>query len=126
MTATHLLSTDTLPTPLAQAARRLNVAGPDGGAETFLMASYLAEVAIKLLGVALYGGLKEKASDQAYRMAYELVRADGLGTWEAWIRQATSQPLASFLPPSYNDLIAWTTRIRTRPEDDWFRQGSES
>jgi hypothetical protein len=90
------------------------------------MASYVAEVAIKLLGVALYAGLKEKARDQAYRMAYELVRADGLGTWETWIRQATTQPLAGFLPVSFNELVAWTTKIRTRPDDDWFRQASAS
>ena len=124
--ASHVFSTESLPTPVAQVARRLNIAGADGGAETFLMASYIVEVAIKLIGVALFSGLKEKAPDQAYRMGYDLVRADGLGTWETWIRQTTSQPLAGFLPVSYNELVAWATKARTKPEDDWFRNATTS
>lgn len=121
------LRSDALPTPLAAVARRVSVSGLGASADTFLMVSYVAEVAIKLIAVALYSALREKAPDQAYRMAYDLVRADGLGTWEAWIRQTSTQPLAGFLPPSYTDLIAWAGRVRNKPTEDlWYlRLGTE-
>jgi len=75
------LRSHALPTPLASVVRRVSVSGLGAGADTFLMVSYVAEVAIKLIAIALYSALREKAPDQAYRMAYDLVRADGLGTW---------------------------------------------
>ncbi len=84
------------------------------------MTSYVSEAAIKLLGVAFYAGLRDKAPDAAYRMAYDLVRADGLGTWDVWIRQASSQPLGGFLPPAYADLLTWAGKIRKPTEDPWF------
>ena len=59
-------------------------------------------------------------------MAYELLRADGLGSWEYWIRTASSQPLAGFLPHHYSELLTWASKSRTKPEDDWFRDASHS
>ena len=120
------IDSNKLPTPLALVVRRLGVAGANAGAETFLLASYLAEAAIKLVVVALYAGLREKAPEHAYRMAYDIVRADGLGTQEAWIRQATSQPLAGFLPPAFNEVVGWAGKVRTKSEDAWFQEASEA
>lgn len=112
-----------LPTPLALVAKRASLCAP-GSAEAFLHDSYIAESTIKLTGIALYGGLRGKANEQAYRMAHELLRADGVGVWEMWIRQASSQPLAGFLPTAYSELLTWLTKARTRPEDDWFREAT--
>jgi hypothetical protein len=116
------LEAEALPTPLAQVVRRMPIAKATEGAEFFLTVSYVAETAIKLLGIAIQAGLREKAPEQSYRMAYDMVRADGLGIWESWIRLATSQPLAGFLPPAFNDLVSWATKVRTKQEDDWFRE----
>lgn len=110
----------TLPTPLALATRRLGVVEPRSG-EMFLLVSYVAEVAIKLVAIAFWAGLGERAKEAAYQMAYELLRADGLGSWESWIRQASSQSLARFQPPFMHDLLGWSSRVRTRPEDEWYR-----
>lgn len=118
------IQTAPLPTPLSQVVRRLNVCGPNDSAEKFLVASYVAEIAIKLLGVSLANALKFKAHDHSYRMCYDFVRADGLGVWEANIRQAISYPLAGYLPHGMNELIAWATKVRTKPEDGWFRDTS--
>ncbi len=111
-----------LPTPVALVARRLNVTGPNASANTFLEASYLAEAAVKTIAVALYAGLRERASADAYRVGYELVRGDGFGVWEQAIRDSTRNPLSSFLPPDFRELLAWATKKRTKPEDDWFRR----
>jgi hypothetical protein len=116
-----LINTDSLPTPLAKAASRLNVLGPDASADTFLLTSYLAEAAIKLIAAALYAGLKDRSRDNAYRFAYGLVRADGLGTWERAIYESTNLPLAQLLPPEIQVLVAWLTKKRGKPEDEWLK-----
>jgi len=118
----ELISLNLLPTHLALTARRVNISGVDGGAETFLTASYVIEIAIKTIGITLYSGLKQKAPEQAYRMGYELIRADGLGIWDGWIRSATSQPAVGFLPPTFSELVSWANKIRSKPEDEWFRE----
>ena len=81
-----ILDPSGLPTPVAKVAARLNVVGPEASADTFLVSSYLAEAAIKSIAIALYAGLFDKAPDYAYRIGYDLVRADGLGSWEQAIR----------------------------------------
>jgi len=112
-----------LPTPVAKVAARLNVVGPESSADTFLLSTYLAEVAIKTIATAFYAGLLDKAPDYAYRMAYELVRADGLGSWEQAIRQSTTLPYASYFGPDFSQALEWITRRRTRVEDEWCKDG---
>lgn len=108
---TEGLVADDLPTPIALTLRRCAVADSDS-ADYFLATSYVAEAAIKCLGVAMQSALAAKASEQAYRMAYSLLRADGLGEWEAWIRSCSTQPIAGFLPPSLNELLVWLTSYK--------------
>ncbi|MFZ1085498.1 MAG: NB-ARC domain-containing protein [Terracidiphilus sp.] len=112
-----------LPTPVAKVAARLNVVGPESSADTFLITSYLAEVAIKTIATVFYAGLLDKAPDYAYRMGYELVRADGLGSWEQAIRLSTTLPTASYFGPDFSQSLEWITRRRTRAEDEWYRDG---
>ncbi len=50
------LELERCPTPVALVARRLSVSGSDASAETFLLASYLAEATIKAIGCFLIGG----------------------------------------------------------------------
>ena len=115
------IETTGLPTHLALVGRRLNLSNTDDLANTFLETSYLAEVTIKTLAVVLQAGLRSSAPDVAYRQAYGLVRADGLGAWESAIREATTQPVAGYLGPEFHQLLAWATRRRTKLEDDWFK-----
>jgi tetratricopeptide (TPR) repeat protein len=126
VTGKTLLGSAELPTHVAKSALRLSAVGVDASADTFLMASYLAEIAVKTIGVALQVALRDRAPSHAYRIAYELVRADGLGSWESAIRECTSEPLVGFIAQDCNALIAWATRRRSRPEDEWFRVAKAS
>ena len=120
------LDISTFPTPIGMVARRLKVAGPHASADTFLTASYLAEAATKAIAVVFHAGLRESAPDHAYRLAYEVVRADGMGVWEVAIRRSIAQPLAGFLPPEFRSLLTWATKRRTKPEDEWCRQALDA
>lgn len=106
-------------------ARRLNVVGLDQGGDSFLAASYLAEAAIKSVGVVLVAGLQSVAPDQAYRAAYTLVRADGLGQWDTAIRDA-GKIHAGFLPHELSTMREWATRRRTKAQDFWLRESLDS
>lgn len=116
------IETSKRPTHIALVGRRLNMCHQDDLANTFLETSYLAEVALKSMVVALQAGLRSPAPEIAYRHAYELVRAEGLGTWQETFRQATTQPIAAYLPMDFFPLLAWASKKRTKPEDDWFQQ----
>ena len=114
-----MIELDYLPTPLAMVVRRLNVCGPENsGADTFLYTSYVAEAAIKMLGVCLAAGLENGAPEHAYRVARTFVQADGLGTWDVrWnprVRDAVHLPdsLARHFKPSSRGLLP---RGRERP-----------
>jgi tetratricopeptide (TPR) repeat protein len=122
MPHSKLIETDSLPTHLAKCCARVNAIGADASGDTFLMISYLAEALVKTIAVVLQVGLRERAPTHAYRIAYELVRADGLGTWETAIRDCTSEPLTGFMSPDCNELVAWCAKRRTRSEDEWYRQ----
>lgn len=97
------------PTPLAQVESRLRVIGPNSSADTFLATSYLSEIVIKAVASALYGSLRESDKIHAYRIGYDLVRADGLGVWTAAIDRMTSMPVSSFLPPELFSVTEWYT-----------------
>jgi hypothetical protein len=116
-----MIETSRLPTHLALVARRINIVSPDDLAARFLETSYLAEAFLKTVAVVLHGGLKKSAREIAYRHAYELVRADGLGSWEQTIRGITTQPTAGYLPHEFFPLLAWISKKRTKPEDDWYQ-----
>ena len=118
--STNETSHATDPTPLALVRRREEVGEPYT-AEAFLLTSYVFEAALKLVALSLFAGLRRKAPDRAHEMAHELIRADGLGTWNQWIRTCVTQPTAAFLPSAYQEVVAWGTAIRNRKEDEWFR-----
>ena len=115
------IDTSKLPTHLALVARRYNVCNPDDLAARFLEISYLAECILKTIACALHAGLEKPARELAYRHAYEFVRADGLGIWELSIRQLTTPPTASYLPPEFFPLLSWITKKRTQPDEEEFR-----
>jgi hypothetical protein len=115
-----LVGTSTLPTPVALVARRLNTAGPAASGDTFLYTSYLAECAIKTVGVAVAAMLLEQDDALGRRAAHTLVSADGLGGWEQVLRTHTNFPLAASLGPDAQHLLAWANARRTKPDDQWF------
>jgi len=115
-----------LPTHLALVARRLNAVGPDASADTFLYTSYLAEAAIKTVACVLHGALRDAAPDDAYRMGYYLIQADGLGNWDTAIRQCTTHPMSAFIAREFQPLVSWATRKRNRSEDAWFREPKDA
>lgn len=122
-----MITSSSWPTHVALVARRLNLAGYGPSGDTFLYTSYLAEVAVKTMAAALYAGLRSSSPQDAYRIGYYLMQADGLGTWDTAIRQCITQPLAGLMPDELLPLIVWATKKRTnKPEDDWFREAKEA
>jgi hypothetical protein len=121
------MKTDNLPTPIAQVVRRLATVGTDNSADTFLATSYVVEAAIKHLAILLRAGLWSKAAQpHAYRLGYAMVRADGLGTWEAAVRDMLQTPVAAYFPSDYRPLLQWLTQNRTRERDEAFREIAQS
>jgi len=51
------LEASSLPTHLAKVVQRLNVVGPEASADTFLVASYIVEAAVKSLVIAFRAAL---------------------------------------------------------------------
>ncbi|MBC7821961.1 MAG: hypothetical protein IAG10_34170, partial [Planctomycetaceae bacterium] len=109
-----------LPTPIALVANRLNVAGHCPSAETFLCASYLFEAFLKSVVVVWYSALNAKNSDTSYRIAFNVLRADGLGVWADSLREMAALS-ASSLPREFFPLVSWATKKLTKPEDQWGR-----
>jgi hypothetical protein len=117
---------DSLPTHLARTAARLQIQGGENSAETFLLASYLAEASIKTVSVALCAGIEAASPANAYRIKYGLIRADGLGVWEEAISTISSHSYAGYVPQDLQPLIAWLTKKRTRSEDQWVEEALEN
>lgn len=115
-----------LPTHLARVVGRVNQAGDGSALETFLLASYVVESAIKTIGIALCAGLRRSSSMALYRFEHQLVRADGLGTWEATISACTTQSYAGFVDKDLQPLLTWLTQRRTHAEDHWAKAGAEN
>ena len=108
------------PSPLAFVGARLRTIGPDrryghlyGGFVSFRELNQISS------HMPAFAGLEEKSRDHSYRTAYDLVRADGLGTWMSAIEKMTSMPAVSFLPAEFTSAVEWFTRRRSRPEDAW-------
>jgi hypothetical protein len=107
-----ILPVDSLPTPLARVAQRFEAVGPHGAADSFLIAGYVAESAIKLITAAFQAGLRAGAKENAYAVAHRLLRADGLGEFDTSLADVTTHPVAGFLPPDFHPLLAWLTKKR--------------
>src|SRR5438552_3658391 len=107
MSSMSELMIDRMPTPLARVAQRFRSVGPDSSADSFLLVSYLAEAAVKAIAVVLHAGIRAGSPQNAYAIAYSLVRADGLGAWEEAITKMSSHPIAGYLPPDFHQALAW-------------------
>lgn len=121
-----LVAPSSLPTHVARVVARVNTAGPGDGAETFLLTSYAVESTIKTIGIALCAGLRRSSSTALYRFEYELVRADGLGTWEAMISTCTTQSYAGYVDKDLQPLLNWLSQKRTRAEDQWAKDAAKN
>lgn len=120
------LNPSDLPTPLALVANRLQITGGDDFANTFLDASYVAEVAIKLLATSLVAGTRKSSSAIAARFDYRLVRADGLGEWDQAIRDLTSHSILGYIDSDLRPLSVWLTQKRTKSADEWAKQAAHN
>ena len=111
--------TSELPTHVALTASRFNVLGCNGTADSFLSLTYVFESFLKSVVVALRAGIATRHNEHAYEIGYQLVRADGLGTWEQVLRQATTPPFSGFVPSEMSKLVHWATGKRTKLDDKW-------
>ena len=121
-----MIDTSLLPTPVATVARRLNVAGLNASADTFLLTSYLTESMMKSLAITLLAGVRAGSPTVAHKFEYELVRADGLGVWERVLSDFTGQSHAGYVDSDLQSMVAWLSQKRTRPDDAWAREVADS
>ncbi len=121
----NISNLDQLPSPIALVARRYNISSPNDLATRFLNASYLAECFLKLVAIVLQSKLESASKDLAYRQAYTLVNADGLGSWEQSIREMTSGPATQYMGQDFFPLLSWLTK-KQKNEDLWFNEIREN
>jgi len=114
-----------LPTPMAKVAARVNLVGDEASGDTFLMVSYVTEITLKMLGIALCAGIRKSSPTIAHKFEYALVRADGLGVWERMLGDCTGQSCVGYLDADLQPLVAWLTRKRARAEDEWAREAAQ-
>ena len=124
--ATPLIDTTELPTHIARVAARLNAVGAEASADTFLSASYIIESLMKTMAISLCAGMRGSSAAAVYKFEYDLVRADGLGTWESIITACTSQSYGGYLDAELQPLITWLSQKRGRTEDQWARDVARS
>src|ERR1043166_6021233 len=105
-----------LPTHIAHVCRRLEFSHKDDPTESFFETSYLAEVSIKTIAIALVAALAQPAKELNYRLGYRLVRADGLGDWDQSIRDASAQQNSAYLSREFQGLTSWLTKKRKQVE----------
>ncbi|MCX6910078.1 MAG: NB-ARC domain-containing protein [Verrucomicrobia bacterium] len=67
--------------PLEQMWQRVEVARQDSDAELFSALLLAGELVLKLAAVGLLAGIPDDRERHRYRLAFKLVRADGLGDW---------------------------------------------
>lgn len=114
-----MINPDLLPTHLALVARRCHAVGPNSSADTFLMTSYLVESLIKTTAITLLAGVRKSSPNISKKFEYELIRADGLGSWEAVIGDFMGQSNSGYVDADLQALLAWLTKRRTQAEDAW-------
>jgi NB-ARC domain len=68
---------------LEQMWERVEVASQDSDSELFSALLLAGELALKLTTVGLLAGISDDRERHRYRLAFKLVRADGLGDWAA-------------------------------------------
>ncbi len=113
-----------LPTHIARVVSRLNVTGPDASADTFLVTSYVMEAVLKTAAIGLCSGIRQSSEDVAYRLEYDLLRADGLGGWESALSTAVGHSYVGYIDQDLQGLVAWVTKKRTKADDEWARQAA--
>lgn len=86
----------------------------------FLLATYLAEAAIKSIGLTAYAALEASAPAEAYKLAHIFVRADGLGDWETAIREATGPPVSAAIAPDFQDFVSWAAQSRAKSGNEGY------
>lgn len=124
--ATVVFDVNTLPTPVANTANRVNVLGINGSADTFLATSYVFEAFLKTVVLALRAGLDTRHREHAYKIGHALVRADGLGVWHESLQQMTKPPVSGFIPTEMVSLLQWATAKQNKSKATWAHESFEA
>src|SRR5574341_512347 len=94
MTAYNL---DAMLKPLDQIWQRIGVAKQDSDSALFNDLLLGGELVMKLATVGLLAGIPDDREKHRYRLAFKLVRADGLGDWAAVLDDILKGPASHHL-----------------------------
>jgi hypothetical protein len=114
------MADDKLWTPASRQVARLDRASAEGkGTEGhFLCALHGAEVAIKLHTVSALALLRDLDEAGSATFAYQLSRADGIGTWESVLRRASASIGRATSRKFDRMFISWLTQKSGRLDAD--------
>lgn len=83
--------------PLEQIWQRVEVAKQDSDAALFNDLLLAGELTLKLIAVGLLAAIPEDREKHRYRLAFRLVRADGLGDWATALDDILKGPASHHL-----------------------------
>ena len=90
--------------PLVQMWQRVEVARQDSDSELFSALLLAGELALKLTTVGLMAGIPDDRERHRYRLAFKLVRADGLGDWATSLDDLLKGPASHQLCEPVNQI----------------------
>lgn len=85
--------------PFERMRERLAIESQDSDATLSLASLYFGELVLKLTTIAVVSAVRDDVDRHRYRQCHRIVRADGLGEWNAALRDVVTGPGAHFLDP---------------------------
>lgn len=90
--------------PIQRMLDRVRVGGEESDVVLFTELLYLGEMITKLIALGLVASVSDTRDNHKYNLTYELVRADGVGTWSRIINEILVGPVAQFyLEEAFNE-----------------------
>lgn len=112
--------------PLAQIEQRLAQSREDSDVAFFYELLNAGEMAVKLLTAAMVACLEPDRERHQYRLEYQLVRADGLGTWSAALDDVLTGPASQVLAQPARVFQRELTQVFRLGSEDWQARSIES
>lgn len=114
--------------PLRRMHERVEVAKQDSDATYYLNLLYLGEMITKVVALTMVSCIDPERDDNslAYSTQYNLLRADGIGTWSAAIQQLTTAPVYRLLDDHAKSFHTSLTQRFGADSEAWQRGAVDS
>jgi hypothetical protein len=89
--------------PIERMQQRVAGARADSDTSLFYDLLFMGELVTKIIVVGVIAGIADDPDRHRYRLLHRLVRADGIGEWNAALVDATTGPASAFLSDGMRD-----------------------